>query len=276
MNGSKLLETGAINNIVLYEIATQKHFQAFHGHKKNRHKYSDPNSIYYAEKESPVWFLDEGKIWVYPFDSTLYMVEVFTFDYPRHGVTWSGTASWIASDYDEDSSKWPVNDDTGGPGYGAPQFAIDTTAVYSPLSAIHNWVVMKDEMTNDPSGGIYNLPTPQFDERIPEKYNQGIAIYVAKELIKYRMRKLHEALPQMADYSGTQSAPPSSADGWERVRWYIEQDEDTELAQIKMAELNGEQQQVLTKYQWYQQQAEILNNKYKQFYGGETQKKGAK
>ena len=276
INGSKLLETGAINNIVLYEIATQKHFQAFHGHKKNRHKYSDPNSIYYAEKESPVWFLDEGKIWVYPFDSTLYMVEVFTFDYPRHGVTWSGTASWIASDYDEDSSKWPVNDDTGGPGYGAPQFAIDTTAVYSPLSAIHNWVAMKDEMTNDPSGGIYNLPTPQFDERIPEKYNQGIAIYVAKELIKYRMRKLHEALPQMADYSGTQSDPPSSADGWERVRWYIEQDEDTELAQIKMAELNGEQQQVLTKYQWYQQQAEILNNKYKQFYGGETQKKGAK
>ena len=275
-NGEKVLETGAVNNVVLYENATQKHFQAFHGHKKNRHKYADPNSIYYAEKESPVWFLDEGRVWVYPFDNVEYLVEIFTFDYPRHGVTWSGVASWIESDYDEDSSKWVVNDDTGGPGYGAPQFNADTTAVYSPLSAIHDWIVMKDEFNVTPAKGVANLPTPKYYERIPEKYTQGVALYVAKELLKYRLRKLHNALPQMADYSASQDAASSTADGWERVRWYIEGDEDPELAQIKMAELNGEQQQILTKYQWYQQQVEILNNKYKQFYGGETKKKGAK
>ena len=53
-------------------------------------------------------------------------------------------------------------------------------------------------------------------------------------------------------------------DGWNAVRYYIESEEDIEIAGAKMQELTAEQQLFATDYQWLQNQLASVTDEYEQ------------
>ena len=276
-------ETGAIKSVTVKD-SEGKEYPASKGEFSKSHLYSDLDSIYYAELTNPVWVRHDNRIWVYPFDSNENTHIVYTFDYPRHGAYWTGpdgAVPWTEEQYNSGGFYYP-NDDEGGPGYGIPSLH---EVEYRELSAVDHYIVMLDGTTSlDVINEGVDAPSPTYEHRIPEKYNVAIALFVAQELMKYRMRTMYKQIPTVADYSGVVSesdstalsAPEESSDGWEKVRWYVEIDEDPELAQIKMAELNGEQQQFVQRYQWYAAQYKDFATRYQQFFNIETQKKDTK
>ena len=153
------------------------------------------------------------------------------------------------------------------------------------LEVVDHYIVMANSTEADEVNDIVgeDLFDIGYDRtlRVPEKYNVAIALFVAIELMRYRKRVLWDKLPPVKDYtqntvddsSYTYSDALEASDGWEKVRWYIEKDEDSELTQIKIASLNGEQQKFVLDYQWYQNTEAELVQKYQQFFSVETQKK---
>jgi hypothetical protein len=265
-NNGITIDTGSVSGAYLTD-GSGASFQARKGEKFLAHKYQDANSIHYASNIDPVWFLDDGKFYIYPFDGS-HSAYVTTYDYPRHGAYWTG---------DEDTLHWTTADYINRVHYSEydeqdiPKVA--NKVKYRSLSAIDGYVVMEDTLTSILPNSSVSEPEPTYERRVPEKYNKAIAIYIAMELYKYRLRVMYDKLPPSVDYSGTLSTPAEGSHGWEKVRWYVDEDEDTELAQLKMAELNAEQQAWMVQFQWYKEQLGNLSKEYQQFFNVETQKK---
>ena len=226
---------------------------AIKGHKKDASKYRDSNSILYATDESPVWYMDQGKVWIYPFNIA-YSKYVTTIDYPKHAYYWTN-----------------ANDATFNYTYTLSDIA--GSEVSKDLEVVDHYIAMQDELVETESNNNDTNSSPNKVYRAPEKYNVAIALFVAIELLRYRQRQLWKQLPPVLDYTGSHGDADEDSMGWEKVRWYIEEDEDQELTSMKIAELNGEQQKFVLDYQWYQKTEGELVQKYQQFFQNETQKK---
>ena len=251
------LDTNTILGVESKHRSTGLYIPAIKGHKKHKFQYTDTGSIYYATTASPVWWVDQGKVFIAPHVASTYDYYINTIDYPQHGVYWSNPLS-ETNIYDEDNYE---------------SNAAEATTIVRPITVIDHWITMQGPgvrtLVNDSS-----IETDvEVSRRSPEKYNIAIALYVGKELMAYRKRQLWKQLPPVLDYTADYAAAAEDSAGWEKVRWYVEQDEDQELTSMKIAELNGEQQKFILDYQWYDTTEKELERKYQQFFQNETQKK---
>tara|TARA_Y100001973_G_C5202604_1_gene338979 strand:- start:156 stop:1247 length:1092 start_codon:yes stop_codon:yes gene_type:complete len=253
------LDTNTVLSVESRHTTTQLDIPAIKGHSKHKFQYRDPGSIYYATNSCPVWYTDKGKIFITPFISSTYSYYVNTVDYPQHGIYWYNPLD-TSYTYDEANYELP---------------GISATHKSRPLSVIDHWICMQGDGIETLSNGVVTVEDVDVDKRVPEKYNMAIALYVGIELMSYRKRSMWDKLPNTTDYSADYTTPTEASSGWEKVRWYIEIDEDSELTQMKIAELNGEQQKFILDYQWYEKTEAELKRKYQQFFTNETQKKEA-
>ena len=271
----KILDTGTVleSNSVLGAYGQNNlgvRYPAIKGHRKDAHKYLNSNSILYATAESPVWYMDSNKIFIAPSQAATMTFYVETVDYPTKAMYWSNSLD-DTLDYSE--TYYTMHDGKG-------------SEVTKNLEVVDHYIVMAnsteaDEVNDTVTGALFDIGHDR-KLRVPEKYNVAIALFVAIELMRYRKRVLWDKLPPVKDYtqntvdsgsSYTYADAQENSDGWEKVRWYIEKDEDSELTQIKIASLNGEQQKFVLDYQWYQNTEAELVQKYQQFFSIETQKK---
>ena len=97
-------------------------------------------------------------------------------------------------------------------------------------------------------------------------------LHTSVEIIKYKLSAMRNRLPDVPDYNeytgdtATTSDAASSKyeEGWKSVKFYIESEEDTELASAKMQELTAEQQLFVTDYQWLQGQLQLTQQEFEQ------------
>ena len=117
-----------------------------------------------------------------------------------------------------------------------------------------------------------------------------VVLGAAMKALCYKMTEMHTLVPSHSDQDGTYSDPNTSAEnqGWEQVRHWIDNEEDSELAGVNAQTLGAEVQQWVAEYQWYQSKHQMLQQEYQQklaFLSGKAQaspppppqeKKGAK
>jgi hypothetical protein len=89
---------------------------------------------------------------------------------------------------------------------------------------------------------------------VPEEFLILISLHVAKFLINYKLVLLQDLLP-------TLESVDSNA-GFLKLKEYIEDEEDTEIAQVKLQSLQLESAQLQVEYQWLQQQFQLVNQEY--------------
>ena len=101
----------------------------------------------------------------------------------------------------------------------------------------------------------------------PARYLGTLPLYSAERILAYWVTDMRNDLPAYSDPSaGPMSRSTygslSTDKGWEIVRYLIETEEDTELAQAKTSQLSSEQQQWLVEYNWLIQQLELVKTEY--------------
>ena len=103
-------------------------------------------------------------------------------------------------------------------------------------------------------------------DNVSEDMYHIMILYTAKYVLNYKLFLLQSHLAQGSNDSDsdTQSTAVEASKGWEKTRWYLEEEEDTELAQLKMQILNTENSQIQTEYQWIQAQMQIVDAEYQQ------------
>jgi hypothetical protein len=105
-------------------------------------------------------------------------------------------------------------------------------------------------------------PITDGDIIIPQDYCIYIVLYTAIKLVEIQLSNMNDGLATMIDEDNASAAPSGSAGGWEVVRYYIQDEEDMELASAKLQELSAEQQQWALEYQWYQERLQRLKSEY--------------
>ena len=79
------------------------------------------------------------------------------------------------------------------------------------------------------------------------------------------MNNMHASIPDYATYASGAGGDTATTDqGWEKVRYWIEEEEDSELAASHSQSLTAEMQQFVQEYQWYQSQQAMLKQEYNQ------------
>ena len=218
------------------EVAGTK-YAAFPGDWHKLQNYGDPNSIFNASATTPVFVLNQNKLYIFPL-SGAYTYEVEYSAAPSAGILHvkeSETAGDIM-DIDGDYAA------TGG-------FMLKADYPSAMCQLFFSSLYDTDQLAD---GTQY----------MPELYTQGLVYGVSSKLLMKRMMDMQKKLPTLDDYSGDIVDETADLEGWQKVRYYVESEEDSELTQIKIAELNGQQQEWVLKYQWYQQQKQLVDNLY--------------
>lgn len=97
----------------------------------------------------------------------------------------------------------------------------------------------------------------------PAEYYRAVILYAAKKLCDKKLMDMRDTLAAKSDsYDAGHSNPSETSQGWEKVRWYIEDDEDVELAGAKSSAMTAEQQQFALDYKWLQSQRQIIAQEY--------------
>ena len=93
-----------------------------------------------------------------------------------------------------------------------------------------------------------------------------VVLGAAMKALCYKMTEMHTLVPSHSDQDGTYSDPNTSAEnqGWEQVRHWIDNEEDSELAGVNAQTLGAEVQQWTTEYQWYHGNHQMLQQEYQQ------------
>jgi len=215
---------GDVLQIYLKDTTTKKKYMANQVSRLGEAYLGDTNSIYYATKESPSWFPAGLSVHVYPND--VGTTAGFIQVYYDTSVT---TASDAIANFPADYYIFPV------------LFTAKQVLKYK-LSA------MRDRLPDVPNYDGYALP-------------------VATASADASSTGVNETVTQASTvdgYSQTNSQATDYNEGWNAVRWYIENEEDLEIASAKMNELNAEQQVFATDYQWLQNQLTLVNEEYEQ------------
>ena len=217
-------------------INDAKEYKAYPGDPYKIHNYNDADSIYKALNSSPVYLVNQGNLYIFPVDATTtYNVEYMSA--PNMGIT-------VSVDGDDDAPIDPLGD------YG--QDDITRTIEKRPSAICQLFATSFKDDDALVSGSQY----------MPDAYLQGLVYGVSSKLLSKRMLDMQKKLPTLDDYSGDIADEEVDMEGWQKVRYYVESEEDAELTQIKIAELGGQQQQWVLKYQWYGQQKQLVDSLY--------------
>ena len=106
------------------------------------------------------------------------------------------------------------------------------------------------------------------DVIMPQDFCIYLVLYVAIKLVEVKLSKMNSGLSTMIDETNKGMLPNLTGDtataqnGWEAIRYYIQDEEDVELAGAKLQELNAEQQQWTLEYQWFQERLARLKSEY--------------
>ena len=97
----------------------------------------------------------------------------------------------------------------------------------------------------------------------PDEAEYIVVLYAACKALQSTMGAMQASILH-SDQDGTYTAITSLSQGWENVRFWLENEEDTEMVQGTIASLSGELQQFVTEYQWHQGQYKMLKQDYTQ------------
>ena len=119
------------------------------------------------------------------------------------------------------------------------------------------------------------------DVIMPQDFCIYLVLYTAVKLVEIKLAKMNDGLSTMID-EDTKGATPNlttdsatAVNGWEAVRFYIQDEEDVELAGAKLQELTAEQQQWSLEYQWYQERLSRLKSEYLEPFASASASEGA-
>jgi len=109
----------------------------------------------------------------------------------------------------------------------------------------------------------------------PAEWYRAVILYTAKKLCDKKLMDMRDTLATLSDsYDGGHATPNESSQGWEKVRYYIEDDEDVELASAKAQAMTAEQAQFALDYKWLQSQRQIIAQEYDQMFQFEGMTRG--
>ena len=228
-------------------------------------EYTDGNSIYKASQLTPVWVQTGRSLYAFP-QSTTYLYEILHLARPRYSLTvgvrdvaGGDTATMISSlsdhyneldvlDSDQLTARLPTI--WRKPAAFAHTFisrAVGESAVFFTWY-VADWDSLEAE-------SLYMLPTNLIN---------AVALKVSSLLLSHRMRSMDKDLPEQVDYAAltSTSIAADTSHGWERVRFYIEEEEDSELSQMLIGGLNAETQAMVLRYGWYGQQKQLVDSLY--------------
>ena len=95
----------------------------------------------------------------------------------------------------------------------------------------------------------------------PNEAEHLVALYGAVKSLQNVLGNMNSSIVH-SDQDGSYSASSSSSQGWEKVRDYIQSDEDVELSGASLSSLSSEMQQFVVEYQWYEKQQAKLQADY--------------
>ncbi len=213
--------------------------------------YGDSDSMYKATESSPIYLTWQSNLWVFPQHNN-YQFGIEYLSPPNTGVLFETHTTPGEGESASETDNVP-NDPNGD--YNAAN--IGRIYIKHPSAICQKFITSlrdSDELTS---------PT----QYMPDKYNRGLVYFVSSQLLSKRMMDMQKQIPSLDDYSTLTSdsnefTETENSNGWQKVRFYVESEEDAELANIKMSELNGQQQSWVLKYQWYGQQKQLVDSLY--------------
>tara|TARA_R110002020_G_scaffold138354_2_gene308297 strand:- start:25118 stop:25936 length:819 start_codon:yes stop_codon:yes gene_type:complete len=98
----------------------------------------------------------------------------------------------------------------------------------------------------------------------PNEAEYLVVLYASVKVLQNKMNEMHASIPVNSDQDGTFTTSNTSGEnqGWEQVRHYIENEEDSELARVNIQSLGAEMQQFMSEYDWYKGQQLKLQQDY--------------
>ena len=98
--------------------------------------------------------------------------------------------------------------------------------------------------------------------KFPDEAEYLVPLYAAVKTLQNKMASMMDEIPRNSDQDGTFTTASASSQGYEKVRYMLENSEDIELAGGVISSLTNEMQQFMAEYKWYQEQQANLQADY--------------
>ena len=98
--------------------------------------------------------------------------------------------------------------------------------------------------------------------KFPDEAEYLVPLYAAVKTLQNKMASMMDEIPRNSDQDGTFTTASASSQGYEKVRYMLENSEDIELAGGVLSSLTNEMQQFMAEYKWYQEQQAKLQADY--------------
>ena len=98
--------------------------------------------------------------------------------------------------------------------------------------------------------------------RFPDEAEYLVPLYASVKTLQNKMASMMDEIPRNSDQDGTFTTASASSQGYEKVRYMLENSEDIELAGGVLSSLTNEMQQFMAEYKWYQEQQAKLQADY--------------
>tara|TARA_R100001594_G_scaffold24789_1_gene48652 strand:+ start:33302 stop:34165 length:864 start_codon:yes stop_codon:yes gene_type:complete len=138
-----------------------------------------------------------------------------------------------------------------------------------------NELYIKPDPESGYKGRVYYIPeysvagTATAIDNFPQVAEPLVILYASMKALCYKMSEMHILVPEHSDQDLSDSGSYASAtdgknQGWEQIRHWIENEEDSELAAVNTQSLTTEMQQFIAEYQWYQSKHQMLKMEYEE------------
>ena len=138
-----------------------------------------------------------------------------------------------------------------------------------PAYYIHNGVVVlypTPTATKTADVETLNFPSVAYGDsaitKFPDDAEYLVVIYASIKSIQSTLSAYQSKIPVHSDQDGTFTSSSTSSQGWEKVRFLLESEEDTELSSATVQSLSSEMQQFVQEYNFYQTQQQKLQADY--------------
>ena len=120
------------------------------------------------------------------------------------------------------------------------------------------------------SGVYYVISNPSVDAsagsaitNFPNEAEYLVVLYASIKVLQNKMNEMKDSIVH-SDQDGSYTSVNTSGQnqGWEQVRYWLESEEDTEMAAVTTQALSSEMQQFVAEYQWLQAQQAKLQQDY--------------
>ena len=98
--------------------------------------------------------------------------------------------------------------------------------------------------------------------KFPDEAEYLVPLYASVKTLQNKMASMMDEIPRNSDQDGTFTTASASSQGYEKVRYMLENSEDIELAGGVLSSLTNEMQQFMAEYKWYQEQQAKLQADY--------------